>query len=255
VADPQHLVLFDIDGTLLSAGGAPRRAFRRALIEHFGTDGNEATADFSGKTDPQIVYELMRRAGFDDGDIGSRIDDVFEDYVEGLARELESETRHRLYPGVEELLRALDEDPAVVLGLVTGNVEAGAQLKLGHFGLWNRFAVGAFGSDHRVRDELPSIAIERAEASTGVRFAGPDVIVIGDTPADVQCARAAGAMAVAVATGRPARESLAACEPDMLFESLADWREVLAAVGVASGSQTEIAADFTWREPWKASAS
>jgi len=255
VADPQHLVLFDIDGTLLSAGGAPRRAFRRALIEHFGTDGNEATADFSGKTDPQIVYELMRRAGFDDGDIGSRIDDVFEDYVEGLARELESETRHRLYPGVEELLRALDEDPGVVLGLVTGNVEAGARLKLGHFGLWNRFAVGAFGSDRRVRDELPPIAIERAEVSTGARFGGPDVIVIGDTPADVQCARAAGAVAVAVATGRPSRESLAACGPDLLFESLADWREVLAAVGVASGSQTEIATDFTWREPWKASAS
>lgn len=225
------------------------------MIEHFGTDGNEAETDFSGKTDPQIVYELLRGAGFDDERIEARIDDLFADYLDGLARELESETRHRLYPGVEELVDALADDPRVLVGLVTGNVERGARLKLGHFGLWDRFEVGAFGSDHRVRDELPPIAIERAESRTGVRFEGRRVIVIGDTPADVQCARAVGAVAVAVATGRPSREVLEASGPDILIDTLADWPGLLAALGVGAASEIETAADFTRREPWKASVS
>jgi phosphoglycolate phosphatase len=225
---PERLFLFDIDGTLLSAGGAPRRAFRRALIEHFGTDGDAANNDFSGKTDPQIVYELMGGAGFADDHIEERIAEVFAHYLEVLERELAVETRHRLYPGVAELVPALADDPRVLLGLVTGNVEAGAKLKLGHFGLWEAFAVGAFGSDDRQRDRLPSIAIARAEARTGRRLAGAEVVVVGDTPADIRCARTVGATAVAVATGRPSREALAACEPDILLDSLEAWPELLA---------------------------
>lgn len=89
VPRPNRLILFDIDGTLLTASGAPRRAFRRALIEHFGTDGDEAGTDFSGKTDPQIVYELMGGAGFDDDRIEERIAALFEHYLEGLELELE----------------------------------------------------------------------------------------------------------------------------------------------------------------------
>lgn len=229
----KRLVLFDIDGTLLSAGGAPRRAFRRALTEHFGTEGGAATDDFSGKTDPQIVYDLMGAAGFGDDHIEERIAAFFARYLDELAAELRVETRHRLYPGVAELIPALAADPRVVLGLVTGNVRAGARLKLGHFGLWDAFRVGAFGSDDRRRDCLPSIAVQRAEAATGHRFEGFDVVVIGDTPADVRCARAAGAMAVAVATGRPDREVLAACEPDLLLDSLADWPDLLAELDLA----------------------
>ncbi|MBA3582988.1 MAG: HAD family hydrolase [Gemmatimonadetes bacterium] len=225
---PERLFLFDIDGTLLSAGGAPRRAFRRALIEHFGTDGDAANSDFSGKTDPQIVYELMNGAGFADGHIEERLVEVFAHYLAELERELAVETRHRLYPGVDEVVPALAADPRVVLGLVTGNVEAGARLKLAHFGLWDAFRIGAFGSDDRTRDNLPAIAIGRAEAITGRRFEGAEVVVVGDTPADVRCARAAGATAVAVATGHPSRETLAASEPDILVDSLADWPALLA---------------------------
>ena len=117
-------------------------------------------------------------------------------------------------------MASLADDPRVVLGLVTGNVERGAQLKLERFDLWRRFAVGAFGSDDRDRDRLPQIAIERAGRLAGRRFAGGDTVVIGDTPADVQCARAVGALAVAVATGRPTREELEACRPDILLDSL-----------------------------------
>ncbi len=233
VPDPRRLLLFDIDGTLLSAGGAPRRAFRCALAEHFGTEGEAATDDFSGKTDPQIVYDLMRRAGFGDDHIEERIAALFAHYLEGLETELETETRHRLYPGVAEMIPTLAADPRILLGLVTGNVERGAELKLGHFGLWEHFAVGAFGSDHPDRDELPAIAVRRASRRVGRSFDGSDVVVIGDTPADVRCARAVGAVAVAVATGRPTREELAAARPDLLVESLVDWPELLGELGLA----------------------
>ncbi len=222
----RRLILFDIDGTLLSAGGAPRRAFRRALIEHFGTEGAAASDDFSGKTDPQIVHDLMRGAGFEEDHVEERITDFFAHYLEELERELMVETRHRLYPGVAELIPALAADPAVGLGLLTGNIEAGARLKLSHFGLWRHFAMGAYGSDDRTRDRLGPVALARAERRFGRAFEGNEVVVVGDTPADVRCARAIGAVAVAVATGRPTRETLSAAEPDVLLDSLADWPAV-----------------------------
>jgi phosphoglycolate phosphatase-like HAD superfamily hydrolase len=149
-----------------------------------------------------------------------------------LATELETETRHRLFPGVAQLMPALADDPRVVLGLVTGNVQQGARLKLDHFELWDAFEVGAFGSDDRGRDRLPAIAIDRAEAKTGCRFHGADVVVVGDTPADIQCARAVGATAVAVATGQPSRETLAGCQPDMLLDSMGDWPRWLGELGL-----------------------
>lgn len=228
----ERLILFDIDGTLLSAGGAPRRAFRRALTQFFGTEGAAATDDFSGKTDPQIVYDLMTAVGFGDDHIAERIAAVFESYVRGLAAELERETGHRLLPGVAELVPRLAEDPRVVLGLVTGNVETGARLKLGHFGLWDRFRVGAFGSDDRERDRLPSIAVERARELTGRSFQGDEVVIVGDTPADVRCARAVGAIAVGVATGPGGREPLTASYPDFLLDSLEAWPDLAAEIGL-----------------------
>lgn len=233
VPAPERLILFDIDGTLLHAGGAPRRAFRQALLEHFGTEGAAASDDFSGKTDPQIVYELMTAAGFDDDHIAERIAAVFERYLEGLEAELAGESGHRLYPGIPELLPRLADDHRVVLGLLTGNVEEGARLKLAHFGLWELFRVGAFGSDDRERDRLPPIAVERARRLTGRAFEGDEVVIVGDTEADVRCARAVGAMAVAVATGVPSRETLVAAGPDLLLDSLEEWPELLAELGLA----------------------
>jgi phosphoglycolate phosphatase-like HAD superfamily hydrolase len=230
---PRRLILFDIDGTLLTAGGAPRLAFRRALIARFGTSGDEARTDFSGKTDPQIVYEIMRGAGFDDDRIEAGIDELFEHYLAGLERELPADPAHRLHPGAAAVVEALDADPRVVLGLVTGNVERGARLKLERFDLWRRFRVGAFGSDHPDRDRLPRIAMERASRLTGHAFTGSDTVVIGDSPADIRCARAAGAVAVAVASGLPTREELAARGPDVLLDSLEEWPELLAAIGLS----------------------
>ncbi len=223
VAAIRRLVLFDIDGTLLSAGGAPRRAFRRALVEHFGTEGAAASDDFSGKTDPQIVHDLMRAVGFAEEEVEERITDFFAFYLEELEHELAVETQHRLYPGVAELVPALAADPAVALGLLTGNIEAGARLKLSHFGLWQHFSVGAYGSDDRTRDRLGPVALARARARFGRSFEGSEVVIVGDTPADVRCAHAIGAVAVAVATGRPSRETLEAAGADVLLDSLAEW--------------------------------
>lgn len=237
MADLERLVLFDIDGTLLSAGGAPRRAFRAALVEYFGTEGGAATDRFAGKTDPQILHDLMRAEGFDADHVDERIDEFFVFYLTRLEAELEVETGHRLYDGVETLVSALAEDPRVVLGLVTGNIEAGARLKLAHFGLWERFEVGAYGSDHPVRNRLPPIAIARAEARTGRRFAGREVVVVGDTPADIACARAVGATAVAVATGVHAIEDLATHDPDLLVGSLEE-PTLLEALDLTRGSPT-----------------
>ncbi len=241
MSDLQRLILFDIDGTLLSAGRAPRRAFRRALMEYFDTEGEAATDRFAGKTDPQILHDLMIAAGFDAAHVDERMDDFFTFYLTRLEVELESETRHRLYPGVEELIPALAADPRVVLGLVTGNMKAGARIKLDHFGLWDAFAVGAFGSDDRVRNHLVPIAVERARERTGRAFRGTEVVVVGDTPADVACARAGGALAVAVATGVFSAGELAPHDPDILLESLADWPSLLTDLDLApraSGAPT-----------------
>lgn len=233
VSYPSRLILFDIDGTLLTAGGAPRRAFRRALIGHFGTDGDEERTDYSGKTDPQIVYEIMGGAGFDDDSIEARIAGLFDHYLAGLERELANDASHRVLPGAAEVVEALASDPRVVLGLVTGNVERGARLKLDRFDLWRRFVVGAFGSDDRDRDRLPDIAIERARRLTGHDFARSRTVVVGDSPADVRCARAAGVVAVAVASGRPTRAELEASRPDYLLDSLEEWPGLLAELGLS----------------------
>lgn len=233
MAGLERLILFDIDGTLLSAGGAPRRAFRRALKEFFGTEGAAARDRFAGKTDPQILHDLMRAAGFDEAHVDERADDFFAFYLTRLEAELASETRHRLYPGVAGLIPALAADSRVTLGLVTGNVEPGARIKLEHFGLWERFELGAYGSDHRDRNRLVPIAVERAAAVTGRHFAGSEVVVVGDTPADVACARAAGARAVAVATGVHSAAELAAHGPDALLETLAGGPALAAALDLA----------------------
>jgi phosphoglycolate phosphatase-like HAD superfamily hydrolase len=219
---PSRLILFDIDGTLLTAGGAPRRAFRRALTLHFGTSGDEARTDFSGKTDPQIVYEIMRGAGFEDDRIEAGIAELFAHYLEGLEQELPQDSSHRLHPGAAEVVEVLAADPRVLLGLVTGNVERGARLKLEPPGLNRYFLFGAFGSDSPDRYLLPAVAIERARQSTGRIFAGKSVVIVGDSIHDVACGRSLGVRSVAVATGPTSRDRLLAEKPDAFFEDFSD---------------------------------
>jgi phosphoglycolate phosphatase len=225
------LVLFDIDGTILWTDGAGRRAIHRALIEVFGGTGPE-NHWFDGKTDRQIVRELMREAGHGDAHIDARMDDLMERYVRYLQEEL-VDPRHapQLLPGVRELLDALDARADVVLGLLTGNLVEGAVAKLAAVGIDPaRFRVGAFGSDHEHRPALPAVAQQRARELLGVTVEGRDIVVIGDTPADLQCGRAVGARAIGVATGRYPVEELRRHAPVAVFEDLRDTERVVQAI-------------------------
>ncbi len=222
------LVLFDIDGTLLTAAGAGRRAIHRALIDVFGGVG-PADYWFDGKTDPQIVRDLMRHEGHSDAVIDERLDDVLHRYADRLGVELQDPSHVPIvHPGVPDLLDALETHPDVALGLLTGNIEAGAAQKLRAVGLDpSRFVVGAFGSDHEIRLELPSIAATRARQHLGHDV---ELVIIGDTPADVACGVGAKRRAIAVATGRYTVEELAACKPAAVFADLSDTEAVMAAI-------------------------
>lgn len=226
----RRLLLFDVDGTLVSTDGAGRRALGRALQAVFGTTGSLDGYDLRGKTDPRIVLDVLEAVGLDREVVRARLDDCFDAYARALAGEIGSGRPVRTLPGIEELVRRLHGRSDVVLGLVTGNIEAGARIKLEPTGLWPHFRTGAFGSDHADRRQLPSLAARRARALTGHVFAPGQVLVIGDTPWDVDCARSFGARAIAVATGHYRRTELEACGPDLLLDSFADVERALAAL-------------------------
>jgi phosphoglycolate phosphatase-like HAD superfamily hydrolase len=225
------VVLFDIDGTLLWTDGAGRRAVHQALEDVFGAlppDNHE----FDGKTDPQIVRELMRLAGVADDAIDANLPEALRRYVELLHVELGSDNHSdKTYPGIAPLLDALEARNDVLLGLLTGNVHDGAFAKLAAVGLdGSRFKVGAFGSDHALRAELPAIARARAEALLGHTISGSDVVVIGDTPSDMSCGSGIGARAIGVATGRYSVADLSACNPAAVFDNLSDTAAVMRAI-------------------------
>jgi phosphoglycolate phosphatase len=225
------LVLFDIDGTLLNSDGAGRRAIQRALVETFGTTGPEEHW-FDGKTDPQIVVELMTLAGIERPVVEARLETVFARYVEFLRDEI-ARPGHAAtaYAGVPELLDALEAMDDVLLGLLTGNVKTGAEVKLRAVGIAPpRFRVGAFGSDHAVRAELPAIAQQRARALLDREVSGRDIVVIGDTPADLTCGRGIGARAIGVATGRYSAADLRTHEPAAVLQDLRDTSAVVGAI-------------------------
>lgn len=223
-----RIVLFDIDGTLLASGGAGRRAMEGALLTHFGTTGPSGYR-YDGKTDRQIARETMRMAGFTDAEIDDRMESLLADYLTRLEQTVASEEHGvRLHVGILELLDALEARDDVLLGLLTGNIAPGASLKLRAAGLTPaRFRVGAFGSDHEHRPELPAIAQRRAAELLGHEVAGSALVIIGDTPADIHCGRGVGARAVAVATGHFTATDLAAHAPHAVFD---DFRDLAAAV-------------------------
>ena len=225
------LVLFDIDGTLLRGDGSARRAFEGSLVHVFGTTP-DPSVHYDGKTDPQIARELMRLAGHDDAAIDARLPQAIDGYLERLRREVSGGTRNfQALPGVEALLDALEPREDVVLGLLTGNVADGATIKLRCAGLdVARFRVNAFGSDHEHRPELPRVAQRRAREVVGRDFEGDAIVVVGDTPADIACARSVGARTLAVATGRYSVDELTEHAPTVTFADLTDTAAVVAAL-------------------------
>ena len=223
-----RLILFDIDGTILVARGAGRRALALALEAVYGTAGSLHSYDLRGATDPRIVFDVMEGAGLGREMVRARLDDCFEAYARGLAAEIGDGANVVTLPGITDLVQRLHADADVLLGLLTGDIEAGARIKLEPTGLSPYFRLGAYGSDHLDRRQLPSLAARRAHALVGVPFAPEQVVVIGDTPRDIECARHFGAVAVAVATGQFTRAALEAERPDLLFDDFADVEDALA---------------------------
>ncbi|MBE2220127.1 MAG: haloacid dehalogenase-like hydrolase [Anaerolineae bacterium] len=220
------LLLFDIDGTLIRSNSAGRAALTYALEQVFGTAGPIDDYKFGGKTDPRIITDLMLAAGISQKSIDAKLPTVY-DVMTARGRDTFSEKHIVPCPGIPELLDCLRQRQDVVLGLVTGNIVSTAPLKLKAGGIDpTQFRIGAYGSDNMDRNALPGIAMKRASKLTGHTFNGNNTVVIGDTPADILCARSGKATAVAVASGWHAAPTLAKYKPDFLLENLTDTKAV-----------------------------
>ncbi len=223
----KRLLLWDIDGTLISTGAAGQRAIGRATAARF-EGGDLEGVEIAGRTDVGIGRQILSKYGAPVND--TSVPSFLDLYLELLAVELPRSQGHVL-PGVVELLEDLVTKSNIVLGLLTGNLMRGARLKLDHYDLWRFFAFGAFADDHHDRNELGAFALSRAHETTGIDFAPAQVDVIGDTGHDIACGKAFGARTIAVATGPWSREQLAGHEPDFLFDDLANVDEVKRKLG------------------------
>ena len=224
------LVLFDIDGTLVLTGGAGLRAMTRACEEIVGHADALDGIPVAGRTDWIILHDTLSRLG---RDLDRLLFDRLRDrYVEYLRHEILQPGKgfNGALPGVPELLESLHGRDDVHLALLTGNFEAGARIKLERFDLWRYFRCGAYGDDAPDRNALVPVAVERAAACGIPTMVPADVIVVGDTPHDVACARAAGATPIGVATGGYTADELRACGADVVFDTLRDTKRVIEAV-------------------------
>ena len=217
-----RILLFDIDGTLIGSGGAGRRALERAVAEACGLDAVSAAFSFAGGTDPAIFRRLLADCGVEPTE--AALARTFDVYLEILREEIASAENFLVYPGMEDALETLAaQDPeTVAVGLGTGNIEAGARIKLARADLNRHFPFGGFGSDAEDRPALLRAGALRGAARLGRAPEECDVLVIGDTPLDVAAAHAIGARCLAVATGGATRAELAAAGPDALVGSMAE---------------------------------
>jgi phosphoglycolate phosphatase-like HAD superfamily hydrolase len=220
-----NICLFDIDGTLLASGGAGKAAMELALTEEFGVQLLEHRVPFSGRTDRAITRDLFHAHGIEHTPANWQ---RFRDRYLRLLPDCLHRNQGRVLPGIGELLELLAERPNIVLGLLTGNIREGARLKLAHYGLCDYFAFGGFGDQHMDRDEVAHEALAAAKAHTNGGVKLERFWVIGDTPLDVQCARAIGARVAAVATGFHSLQELAAAKPDVVLTDLSDPAPLLA---------------------------
>jgi phosphoglycolate phosphatase-like HAD superfamily hydrolase len=223
----RRILLFDIDGTLLDPAGEGRRCLHRALEDVFGVTGPVDTYDMAGKTDWQIVTDLMTLAGLEPETIGASLPAAFAAY----ARHVEIAApnfKMRVLPGVLDLVSQLSADQRFILGLVTGNVRKAVPHKLRAVGLdLGAFTFGAFGSEHIDRNQLPALALYRLEQQLGEPIPPETALVIGDTPHDIACARHSGLRVLCVASGTYSRDALAPHNPDFLLDDLGDLAVVM----------------------------
>ena len=206
-----RLVLFDIDGTLVSTGGAGMKAFGEAFEAAFGVGDVTGKIKFAGRTDYSLFREMCRHGGIDC--TAETRDTFFSHYLRLVDGHLKA-NKGGPFPGVVRMLDELAALPdAPTLGLLTGNIREGAKRKLGAYGLWDRFAFGGFSDDDEDRNLIAAAAKVRGGEYLECRLDGPEIVVVGDTPRDVACGRHIGARTLAVATGGATLEALQECEP------------------------------------------
>jgi phosphoglycolate phosphatase len=219
-----HICLFDIDGTLLNSGGAGKAAMESGLAAEFGLDHIQQGVPYSGRTDRAIGHDLLRLHGVEPSPENWRR--LQTAYLRNLPSSLKR-YNGRVLPGIAALLEQLGAHEKTKVGLLTGNIRAGAEAKLGFFRLFQHFAFGGFGDEHLERDDVAHEALAAARAYCG-EVTCERIWVIGDTPLDVRCARAIGARVAAVATGVHSLEELEAEQPDLLLADLSDATRLLA---------------------------
>jgi phosphoglycolate phosphatase-like HAD superfamily hydrolase len=217
-----RLLLFDVDGTLINSRGAGRRGFERALLDVLGDGPSEIRVDYAGRTDRFIVTETLRQMGYPTPPPPEIVRRILKSYIGFLKEEMESVAQDSVCPGIPGILEELMKRSHIVLGLLTGNIEEGARVKLRHFGLDHYFPVGAFGDNHLQRHELVHEAIEDAQRREPQTWSPDSCWLIGDTPRDITAARTVGSRVAAVATGPFSYEELASLEPDLLFHDFND---------------------------------
>jgi phosphoglycolate phosphatase len=218
-----RLILFDIDGTLIDSGGAGVRSLDLALKDLFSIDNGFHGISMAGKTDTQIIKEGIMKHGLSGN---GTIDAVIKAYLNYLRREINNDRKH-VKPGIYEVLEELKPLQDLGLGLLTGNIEQGARIKLEPFRLNEYFPAGAFGSDDEDRNNLLPIAVKRFEELFQQKIEADNCIIVGDTPRDVECAHIYGAMCIGVATGPYSYEDLIEAGGDYVVHDLSDQKTLL----------------------------
>jgi len=218
------LLLFDIDGTLLSARGIPRKAMATVLSKRFSNFRYNESYDFSGRTDPQIIEHLLHYDHRDFSD--TLVMEILTEFCSELEKEFFDGYKPEIHPGVKELIQRMKMTENVFLGLVTGNVSEGARIKLESADLQQYFPIGGFGDDSKDRNDLPPIAQKRAESHYGEHFEPENIWIIGDSVHDIGCAQYNGLRCLTVSTGKTSKELLSAANPEFLEDDLSDLERI-----------------------------
>jgi phosphoglycolate phosphatase-like HAD superfamily hydrolase len=216
----KKLILWDIDGTLITSHGAGVRAMELAFEKRFGLKADLTSIDWAGRTDTWITGEVLRANGIEPTDANRH--EYLETYLELLPRELSEGQQGEVLPGILELLETFRGRTDVAQGLLTGNLKRGAEFKLTHYRVWHYFPFGAFADDSPIRNDLGPFALRRAREWHDGEFSAAHTFIIGDTPHDIECGRVIGARTIAVATGKYALAELQKHQPTAAFPNFSD---------------------------------